>query len=134
QVADFDGDFVERAADDGKRGNVSGVAVSLDDLGGNGRGLEAEACADAVFMLGLEMTEGADGAGELSDAHVFGGGIEADKIAPHLRVPIEQLEAEGGGLGVDAVSAADDGRVLELECAALEDFGEGQNAFADERR
>ena len=73
------------------------------------------------FVLGLEVAEGADGAGELADAQVFGGGVEAGEVALHLGVPVEQLEAEGGGLGVDAVGAADDGRVLELDGAALED-------------
>src|SRR6185437_5669248 len=69
KMANFDGDFVERAADDGERSDVSRVAVALDYLGSDGRGLEAETSADAVFMLGLEMAEGADSAGELAHAH-----------------------------------------------------------------
>ena len=84
-------------------------------------------------MLGLEVAEGADGARELADAEVFGGVVEAGEVALHLRVPEQQLEAEGGGLGVDAVGAADDGGVLELEGAALEDGEEVDEAGADER-
>ena len=63
------------------------------------------------------MAEGADGSGELADAEVFGGGVEAGEVALHLGVPEEELEAEGGGFGVDAVGAADDGGVLELDGA-----------------
>ena len=54
-------------------------------------------------------------------------------VALHLGIPVEQLEAEGGGLGVDAVGAADGGRVLELEGAALEHGEQRGDAVADER-
>ena len=90
--------------------------------------LEAEAFADALFVLRLEMAEGAHGAGKLTDAHVFCCGIEARDVALHLRVPIEQLEAEGGGLGVDAVGATDCGRVLELDGTTFEDSEERDQA------
>ncbi len=83
-------------------------------------------------MLGLEVAEGADGSGELAYAEVFGGGVEAGEVALHLGVPEEELEAEGGGFGVDAVGAADDGCVLELEGALFEDVGEGDDAGADD--
>ena len=46
--------------------------------------------------------------------------IEALDVAPRFRVPVGQLEAEGDGLGVDAVRAADHGRVLELQGAPLQ--------------
>ena len=65
------------------------------------------------------MAEGADGAGELADAEVFGGGGEAGEVALHLGIPEQELEAEGGGFGVDSVSAADDGRVFELDGAVF---------------
>ena len=83
-------------------------------------------------MLGLEVAEGADGSGELADAEVFGGGVEAGEVALHLGVPEEELEAEGGGFGVDAVGAADDGGVLELDGALFEGVGEGDDAGADD--
>ncbi len=120
QVADFDGDFVEGAADDGEGGDVGGVAVALDDLRGDGRGLEAQVFAHLFLLVRIQVTKRADGAGEFADAHALGGGGEADGIALHFGVPVEELEAEGGGLGVDAVSATDRGRMLEFDGAALE--------------
>ena len=119
EMADLGGDLVERAGEDGECGDVGGVAVALDDLRCDVDGLEAELGADGLFVLGLEVAEGADGSGELADAEVFGGGVEAGEVALHLGVPEEELEAEGGGFGVDAVGAADDGGVLELDGAAF---------------
>ncbi len=134
QVAHLDGDFVERAAEDGQRGDVGGVPVALDDLRGHRRGLEAQPRADAFFVLRLQMAERAHRARQLAHAHVLGRGVEAGSVALHLGVPVEQLEAEGGGLGVDAVGAADGGRVLELDGAALEHGQQRGDAVADERR
>ena len=74
---------------------------------------------------GREVGEGADGAGELSDPHVFGGRDEARDVALRLRVPVGDFEAEGDGLGVDAVSAADHGRVFEFPGAALRGLRKG---------
>src|SRR5271170_2980594 len=97
-----------------------GVAVALDDLGRDRGGFEAETGADALFVFRLEMAEGADRSGELADAHSLGGGAEAGEVALSLGVPVEQLEAEGGWFGVDAVGPADGGRVLEFNGAFFE--------------
>ncbi len=96
------------------------MAVALDYLCGDGYWFEAEFRTDGFFVLGFEVAEGADGSGELADAEVFGGGVEAGEVALHLGVPEQELEAEGGGFGVDAVGAADDGGVLELDGAVFE--------------
>ncbi len=132
EMADLGGDFVQRGGEDGEGGDVGGVAVALDDLGGDWIGAQSQPGANGLFVLGLEMAEGADGAGELAHAHVFGAGVEADEVALHLGIPVQQLEAEGGGFGVDAVGAADDGGVLELQGALPEDVGERENAGADD--
>ena len=42
EVADLGGDLVERAGEDGEGGDVGGVAVALDDLGGDRDGFETE--------------------------------------------------------------------------------------------
>jgi hypothetical protein len=132
EMADLGGDLVERAGEDGQGADVGGVEVALDDLGGDGYGLEAEGCADGGFVLGFEVAEGADGSGELAEAEIFGGRVEAGEVALDFVVPEQELEAEGGRFGVDAVGAADDGSVLELDGATLEGFGEGDDASADE--
>ena len=100
------------------------MAVALNDLAGDGGGFESEAGADFFFELGGEVGEDADGAGEFSDAHVFGGGAKAGDVALGFRVLVGEFESEGDGLGVDAVSAADLGRVFEFPGAAGEDCGE----------
>ena len=117
EMANLGGDLVQRGAEDGERRDVGGVAIALDDLRGDGDGGEAEFGADGFLVLRLEMAECADGAGELADAEVFGGGVEAGEVALHLGVPEEELEAEGGGFGVDSVGAADDGGVFKFEGA-----------------
>src|SRR5271170_7897809 len=89
QVANFDGELVECAGDEGECRDIRRVAVALDDLRGYRRGFEAETLADPLFVLRLQMTKRADGAGEFADAHVFGGGGEASCVALHLRVPVE---------------------------------------------
>ena len=131
EVADFGGYFVERGGEDGKRSNVGCVAISLNDLGRNVHGLEAERGADGFFVLRLEVTKGADGAGEFADTEVLGCGVEAAEVALDLRIPEQEFEAEGGGFGVDAVGAADAGRVLELNRSALQDFSKMHDSGAN---
>src|SRR6185437_16888926 len=87
--------------------------------------------ADSLFMRGLEMAEGSDGARELAEANLLGGFVKALEIAHGFGVPVEQLEAESGGLGMNAVSAADGGRVLEFEGTLFEDFGELHEVLAE---
>jgi len=119
ELADFGGHLVERAAEDGEGGDVGGVAVALDYLGGDGYGFEVEGGTDGFFVLRLEAAAGAYGSREFADAEVFGCGVEAGEVALHLGVPEQELEAEGGGFGVDSVGAADDGRVLEFDGAGF---------------
>jgi hypothetical protein len=82
----------------------------------------------AASCSGLRWPKAADGAGDLADAQVFGGGVKAAQVAAHLGVPEQQLHAEGGGLGVDAVGAADGGRVLEFDGALAQDVAKPHNA------
>ncbi len=77
--------------------------------------------ADALLVLRLEMAEGTHGAGELADAHVFGGGVKAGDIPLRFRIPVEQLEPKRCRLSVNAVSAPNSRRVLELERALFQD-------------
>ena len=63
----------------------------------------------------VEVGVGADGAGELAHARRPRRRRRSrSRCAAHLDRPAGQLEPEGGGLGVDAVRAADDRRVAVL--------------------
>jgi hypothetical protein len=83
-------------------------------------------------MFRLEVAEGPDRAGELANPHVLGRGIKARQVAIHLRIPVEQLQPEGGRFSMHAVGAADDGRVLELESAPPQHFFQAKDALAQQ--
>ena len=134
EVANFGGDLVESGAQDGEGGDVGGVAVALKHLGADGSRLETEGFDDGGLVPRAEVAEAADGTGDFADADVFGGGVEAAQVAAHFAIPEEKFHAKGGGFGMDAVGAADGGGVLELQRAALEDFAEAEDAFADDLR
>ena len=110
------------------------MAVALNHLGRHGGGFQSQARADLFFEFGREVGEDSDRAGELAYAHVFGGGLEASDVALRLGIPVGDLEAEGDGLGVDAVGAADHGRVFEFPGAALEHLGEALQILRDDFR
>src|SRR6202453_2291639 len=131
-MANLDRDLIQGGSQHRKRGDIGGVAVTLDHLGSYRCGAQPELGADALFVLWLQMPEGADGAGKLAYPHVLGTGVEADQVAHDLGIPVEQLEAEGRRLGMDAVGTPDGGRVLELQGAQPEHGGEGQNVLANE--
>src|SRR5437773_5903205 len=98
------------------------MTVSVDDLRRDGLDEEAETAADLLLEVGRDSGVGADGAGDLANGDLLLGLCEAVGVAAHLVVPGGKLEAEGGGLGVDAVAAAHADRVLVLLCADGEGF------------
>ena len=118
QVAELDGELLEARGDQRERREQRGVAIALHDLGGHRLEADAEPRADRRLHVRREVREGADGAGDLSDRGLGERAREPRLLAPHLLVEHEQLEPEGGRLGVHAVGAADAGRVPELERAA----------------
>ena len=120
--------------DDGQSGHVKGVPVALDDLRGNRGHLQPQPLADALFVFRLQVGGVADRPGKLAHPHLLGRQVEALQVAAHLRIPVRQLQAEGNGLGVDAVGAADHRRVLEFEGAAAEHLDHALQAAADDGR
>jgi hypothetical protein len=121
-VSDLEGELLDRGGADGERRQVLGVHVALDDLRGDGRGLESEARADPLLHLRVEVRERADRAADLADRDGLPRPLQPQAVAPRLVVPEREGEAEGGRLGVDAVRAPDLRRVAELEGAAPQDF------------
>ena len=71
---------------------------------------------------------------KFSHGHFARGGFEARGVAAIFGVPVRDFQAEGDRLGVDAVRAADFGRVLEFPRALFEDFAETRDAFFDQPR
>ena len=60
-----------------------GVDVALDDLRGNGRGLQTEFFADEILDIGRKMCVGADGAGQLADGGNLAGAFETFSARPN---------------------------------------------------
>ncbi len=107
QMADFERDLFERRGEQRERGDPGRMAVARDHLRGDVGRLQAQARADFLFGFGADVAEGSDGARNFADAQIFGGGVQAREIALHLVVPQREFQAEGDGLGVHAVGAAD---------------------------
>ena len=108
------------------------VAVALDDLRADGRGLELQALADAPLDFRTEVSEGADRAGDFPHFHIGGGLLEAPAVALQLAGPVGQHQAKGGGLGVDAVGAPDHDRVFELVGALLQNVSQARQPLPEQ--
>ena len=134
QVADFEGDFFERGGDERENADILRVTIALNDLRGNGRDVKAELLADFLFDFRAEVRGVADGAGDFAELHVAGGFAEAGDIALIFGKPVGDLEAEGDGLGMDAVGAADLRGVLKFVGAEIEDFAEEDEVAFDDVR
>ena len=72
------------------------------------------------FDARIDLREGADRARDGAGRDLLAGGDQPLAGAVEFRIGDRELEPEGGGLGMDAVGAADGGGELVLEGAALE--------------
>ena len=134
EVADFQGNFFERSGNQRQHAEILRVAIALNHLGRDGSHLQAELPADFLFDFGPEVRSIADGAGDFSKFHVMGGFAETGDVALIFSEPVGDLQAEGDGLRMNAVSAADLGSVLELVGAQVENFAENDEVALDEVR
>ena len=107
EVADLDGELVERRRAHGERREQLRVSVALDDLRRRRRRLQPKAFARDPLDLGVDRRVLADGSGELADAHAFERACDARASTVELERPDRELEAERRRLGVHAVRAAD---------------------------
>ena len=124
QMADFDGQALDRRCDDAQGGEEGGVAVARDHLGRDRLDLQAHLFGHIGFDGRIDVGEGADGAGDGAGGDLFLGGDQASFGALELGVIAGQLQAEGDGLGVDAVRTAHGRGVFVLLGAGLQ---RGQN-------
>ncbi len=120
QMADLDGEPLDRAGDDAERREEHGMAVARDHLGRDRLDFEAELGRDMRLDCRIDIGEGADRARDGAGRDILAGGDQAVAVAREFGVEPGELEAEGGRLGVDAVTATDGQRHLVLEGPALE--------------
>src|SRR5207248_1069013 len=83
---------------------------------------------DRFFDFHAEMRGIADRAGDFPDGHLPRGMAEALLIAPVFGEPVGDFQAEGNGLSVKAVRAADLWDVLRLVRARLQHVSEPRSA------
>ena len=106
KVADFGRHFFKAAADHGQGREEFGVAVSLNDLGGNGFRFQSQTAADAFFHTGIDVGEGAHGAGDHADGNRFFGRFQTFDGAVHFHDIQSHFQTESNGFGMDAVGTA----------------------------
>ena len=124
-MAHFDGEPFDRAGDHTQHGEEHRVAVTRDDLGGDGLDCEPQFVGDVLLDRRVYVGESAHSAGNRTSGDLFARGNQALSAAAELGVGFGELQAEGDRLGVDAVAAADGRRVLVLFRAALDRRQEG---------
>ena len=120
QIADLGRQALHRARHHAEGGEIDGVAVARDDLGRHRLDPHAEPLGDQRLDPRIDIGEGADGAGNGTGRDLVARQFEPLPGAVELGIGIGELEAEGGGLGMDAVAAPDGGRVFVLHGARLE--------------
>src|ERR1035437_5486198 len=76
QMAELDGPTFDARADEGECGLEFSVEVALDNLRGNGRGLEAELFADKIFHTRRQVRVSSDGTGKFADGNNFAGAFK----------------------------------------------------------
>ena len=120
QVADLGRQTLHRGGDHGEGREELRVAVAGDDLGGHRLDLETKLPGHVFLDAGVDVGEGADGPGDGAGGDFGAGGLEPAAVALELGMESGELEAEGGGLGVNSVAAPDAEGVLVLDGALPE--------------
>src|SRR3989475_7756525 len=99
EMANFRGDFVERAGYHGKSSEISRMAIALNNLRRNCGSFQSQARADFFFQLRAKVGQCADRPGELSDAHVLRCVLKTRDIALRFGIPVGQLDSKSNRLG-----------------------------------
>ena len=99
-----------------------------------GSGRSPNRSATMVSTLRVDIGEGADRPGHGAGHDLVAALDHAPAAAGELGEVAGELEAEAGGLGVDAVAAADGGRALVLEGAPLQGFQQRVDLDQDQVR
>ena len=120
KVADFGRQPLYGGGDDAKRGEKGGVPVARNDLCGDRLDGETHLCGDMGLDRGIDIGEGADGAGNRAGRYLLARGDQPAPGPGEFGIMAGELDAEGGRLGVDAMAAPDGQRHLVLKRALLQ--------------
>ena len=120
QVTDFGREPLDRSGDHAERRKVHGVSIARDDLGRDRLDGKPHGLGHMRLDARVDLRESADRAGDGAGRDFRPRADQTLLGAEELGIGIGKLEPERGGLGVNAVRAADGGRELVLECALLE--------------
>jgi len=120
QVPDFDREPLDAARDDSQHGEEHGVPVARDHLRRMGLGGEAQFFRHMGLDARIDAGERADGSGNGAGRNLRPGGLQAGAVAGEFGIVACQLHAEGGGLRVDGVAAADAEREFVLTSLCLQ--------------
>jgi len=132
EMADFEGDLFESGGNEGKGAEIVGVAVAGDDLRGDAGDRQTEPLADLFFDFRAEMGSVADRARDFAEGDFTGSLAEAVDVALIFREPVGNFQAEGDGLGMDAMGAANLRSALEFVGTHVEDFAEENEVAFDD--
>ena len=113
-MAHLDGDILDRRGDQAQHGEVVGMAVARDDLGGDRLHRQAHLLGDMFFHRRINIGKRADGAGNGASGDLLAGAHQAFAIAGKLGIEAREFQAHRRRLGMDAVRAADTGGVFVL--------------------
>ena len=121
QMPDLGREALDAARDQRERGEERGVAVARDHLGRDRLRRAARAAPRPRPRPPDRSLAKVPTAPEIAQVAISARAVsQPAPVARELGVEAGELEAEGGGLGVHAVRAADAGRVLVLEGAAAQ--------------
>src|SRR2546428_13365376 len=105
-MANFRGDFVERAGYHGKSSEISRMAIALNNRRRNCGSFQSQARADFFFQLRAKVGKWADRPGELSDANVLRCVLKTRDMALRYGIPFGQLDSKRNLPGVPPVGSA----------------------------
>ena len=107
QMANFDGEPLDRRRHHAERRKKRGVTVARDHLRRDRLRGQAHLARDVFLDARIDIGERADRAGNRAGRDFRARGDQPAAGAREFRVGLGELQAEGGRLGVDAMRAAD---------------------------
>src|SRR5215467_1976105 len=110
------------------------MPVTLDDLIGNERRLEAALPANVRLYFGRDLSERPHGSRDLSYADIVDGFLQTCQIALHFLIPQRELETKSNRFGVHSMGAPDHDSGFVLECLAPENLHQILDVLDQNRR